>query len=234
MRLVADVNPDDPDAFEDARPNLGLPQAGPLSHFRALHVVAEGGKGRTIGTLLGGAPIWLFDQPGINHPALLEDLVARIGMISAVAVASDHRGQGVGAELIRHAVRRFTRAGYGLVTLNSLPALEDYYRRLQFSLMDDLIVNLGDGRMVAPVWEGTRVAAKALDRHTVFAGVAGLASPVVSGLLPGSRVPSGAYFDGERLRTCPLPGRAIVIPGRPSARRSPRQRAPFDERNPRT
>lgn len=49
MRLLADVNPDDPDAFEDVRPNLSLPQEGPLSHFRALMVVAESSEGETLG-----------------------------------------------------------------------------------------------------------------------------------------------------------------------------------------
>lgn len=201
MRLVADVNPDDREAFEDARPNLAMPQAGPLSHFRALAVVAEDSAGRAVGALLGGAPLWLFEHPGITDDVLLQSLIARIGIISAVAVDPGHRGSGVGAELIRHAVRRFTRGRYGLVTLNFLPTLEVYYQGLGFSIMDDLIVNLGAGRMLGQRWDDTRVAAKALDRHTAFAPVSGLASPVVSGLLPGSRVPHGAYFDGERLRT---------------------------------
>ncbi|MFD6967154.1 GNAT family N-acetyltransferase [Streptomyces sp. NPDC059949] len=198
-RLLSVVNPDDPGAFEDVRLNLGMPHEGPLSHSRSLVVLAEDAQGHPVGALFAGSPFWLFDHPVTGHPALLGDLVARIGIISAVAVHPDHHGRGVGAELIRHAVRRFTRAGYGLLTLNCFPALEEYYDRLGFTIMDDLIVHLPDGRMAAPVWDDTRVAARPLDRHTVLAAVPGLGSPVVSGILPGSRVPDGAYFDGEKL-----------------------------------
>ncbi|MEU6352175.1 GNAT family N-acetyltransferase [Streptomyces sp. NPDC047072] len=199
MRLLADVNPDDPDAYEDARPNLALPQSGPLSHHRALAVVAEDGTGRLVGALLGGAPLWLFEHPGVTDAVLLHALVARIGTISAVAVGPEHRGSGVGGELIRHAIRRFTRAQYGLVTLNCFPALEPYYQRLGFSITGDLNVYVGAGLLLGQRWSDTQVAAKALDRYTAFAAVPGLGSPVVSGLLPGSRVPRGAYFDGEKL-----------------------------------
>ncbi|MCX4792000.1 GNAT family N-acetyltransferase [Streptomyces sp. NBC_01221] len=199
-RLLSVVNPDDAEAFDDVRLVLEMPHEGPLSHSRVLVVLAEDGSGRQIGALFAGPPFWLFDHPVTNHPALLEDLVARIGIISAVAVDPSYRGRGVGAELIRHAVRRFTRAGYGMLTLNCFPALEGYYKRLGFTIMDDLIVHLRDGRMAGPVWDDTRVAARPLDRHTALATVPGLGSPVVSGILPGSRVPDGAYFDGEKLR----------------------------------
>lgn len=199
MRLLADVNPDDREAFEGARPGLEMPHSGPLSHFRALVVVAADGAGRPVGALLAGAPLWLLEHETNIDDGLLEALIARVGIITAVAVDPERRGGGVGAALVRHAVRRFTRAGYGLLTLNSLPALEGYYQRLGFTIMDDLIVNLGDGRMLGQRWGDTRVAARALDRHTAFADVPGLGSPVVSGLLPGSRVPRGAYFDGEKL-----------------------------------
>ncbi|WP_135329268.1 GNAT family N-acetyltransferase [Streptomyces sp. MZ04] len=201
MRLAAEANPGDPEAFEGARLNLAMPQAGPLSHSRALSMLAEDSAGRPVGVLMGGAPLWLFEHPGVTDDALLEELITRIGIISAVAVDPGSRGVGVGAELIRHAVRRFTRAGYGLLTLNCFPALENYYQRLGFSIMDTLNVNLNTGRTLGQQWNDTRVAARALDRYTDLATVPGLVSPVVSGILPGSRVPRGAYFDGERLRS---------------------------------
>ncbi|WNI20152.1 GNAT family N-acetyltransferase [Actinacidiphila sp. ITFR-21] len=199
LRLVAAANPEDPDAFESARPTLDLPPIGPLSHFRALVVLAQDSSGEPVGALLGGAPVWLFEHEGIGHPALLDLLVARIGIVTAVGVHPDHRGQGVGAELVRHAVRRFTRAGYGLVTLNCVPSLERYYRRLGFTTMDTLNVHLGAGYMIGQQWGDTKVAARPLDRYTALTDVPGLASPVVSGILPDSGVPRGARFDGRTL-----------------------------------
>lgn len=199
VRLLTAVNPDDPELYEAVRPDLGTPHVGPLSHFRTLVVLAEDGTGRPVGALLAGIPLWLLSHPATSHRVLQADLIARIGTITAVAVDPRHRGRGVGAELMRHAVRRFTRAGYGMLTLNCYPALEEYYQRLGFTIMDDLIVHLPDGRMAAPLWDDTRVGVKALDRHTALASVPGLGSPVVSGILRGSRVADGAYFDGTRL-----------------------------------
>ncbi|WP_416965507.1 GNAT family N-acetyltransferase [Streptomyces sp. Agncl-13] len=197
MRLLADVNPDDPNAFEEVRPNLSLPQEGPLSHFRALMVVAESDEGETLGVLLGGAPLWLFDHPGIDVP-LAHLLAERIAIITAVAVDPDQRGRGIGAELIRHSVRRFTRAGYGLLTLNCFPELESYYQGLGFSIMNDLNVALGPLNAVGHRWGDTQVAARPLDRYTTLVDVPGLPSPVVSGVLPNTRMARGAYFDGEQ------------------------------------
>ncbi|GAA1334782.1 hypothetical protein GCM10009647_076700 [Streptomyces sanglieri] len=197
MRLLADVNPDDPDAFEDVRPNLSLPQEGPLSHFRSLMVVAESDDGETLGVLVGGVPLWLFDHPGLD-PVLAHCLAERIAVITAVTVDPEQRGRRIGAELIRHSVRRFTRAGYGLLSLNCFPALESYYLGLGFSIMDDLSVALGPLNAVGHRWGDTRVAARVLDRYTAFVDVPGLASPVVSGILPNTRFARGAYFDGEQ------------------------------------
>jgi len=203
MQLVAAANPADPGAFEDARLTLAQAPAGPLSHFRSLAILAEDASGNPVGALMGGAPTWLFEHEGLDHPLLVECLLARIGIISAVAVHPDHRGGGVGAGLIRHAAGRFARAGYGLLTLNFFPALEGYYRRLGFTTMDTLQVHLGDGYVVGQQWGDTRVAAKPVDRHTAIIPVRGLASPVVSGILPRSGVPQSAYFDGEQLQIRP-------------------------------
>ncbi|MGW1159000.1 GNAT family N-acetyltransferase [Streptomyces sp. NPDC002519] len=198
MRLLANVNPDDPDAFEDVRPNLSLPQEGPLSHFRSLMIVAENGEGEVLGVLIGGVPLWLFNHVGVD-PELAHHLAERVATITAVAVLPRQHGRGIGAELVRHSVRRFTRAGYGLLTLNCFPELESYYRGLGFSIMDDLNVSLGPLNPVQQQWGDTRVAARALDRYTSLVDVPGLSSPVVSGILPNTSLPRGTYFDGERL-----------------------------------
>ncbi|MFD8731494.1 GNAT family N-acetyltransferase [Streptomyces sp. NPDC059611] len=199
MRLLAVVNPEDPRAFEGVRMSLPLPQEGPLSHFRSLMVVAVSDKGETLGVLIGGVPLWLFGHPGVDT-ALAHLLAERAAVVTAVAVDPDQRGRGIGAVLIRHAVRRFTRAGYGLLTLNCFPDLEDYYRGLGFSVVDALNVALSPLNAVGHEWGDTRVAARPLDRYTTFVDVPGLTSPVVSGLLPRTRMARGTYFDGQEFR----------------------------------
>ncbi|WP_053673214.1 GNAT family N-acetyltransferase [Streptomyces sp. H036] len=199
MRLLADVNPEDPHAFEGVRPNLSLPQGGPLSHYRALMVVAESSEGETLGVLLAGAPLWLFEHPGIDMP-LAHLLAERTAAVTAVAVDPEQRGRGIGAALVQHSVRRFTRAGYGLLTLNCFPELENYYRGLGFTVMDAWNMSLGPLNVVGHRWGDTRVAARPLDRYTTFIDVPGLTSPVVSGILPNTRMAPGAHFDGEQFR----------------------------------
>ncbi|MFE3558393.1 GNAT family N-acetyltransferase [Streptomyces sp. NPDC059193] len=193
----------DPTSFNDTRYALSRPPSGPLSHYRSLAILAEDSDGRPLGALLGGAPNWVYMHDGLDHPALrgpLTSLLERIGNISAVAAHPDHRGRGVGTELVRHAARRFTRAGYGLLTLNFRTGLDGYYRRLGFTMMRTLNVHLGSGYTVGQQWEESRIAAKPLDRYTSLADVPGLASPVVSGILPNSGLPKSAHFDGQSLR----------------------------------
>ncbi|MFJ4003942.1 GNAT family N-acetyltransferase [Streptomyces sp. NPDC090023] len=199
MRLLADVNPENPHAFEGVRPNLSLPQEGPLSHYRALMVVAESDEGETLGVLLAGAPLWVFEHPGIDMP-LAHLLAERTAAVTAVAVDPEQRGRGIGAALVQHSVRRFTRAGYGLLTLNCFPELENYYRGLGFTVMDAWNMSLGPLNVVGHRWGDTRVAARPLDRYTTFIDVPGLTSPVVSGILPNARMARGAYFDGKQFR----------------------------------
>ncbi|MFD4210465.1 GNAT family N-acetyltransferase, partial [Micromonospora tulbaghiae] len=139
----------------------------------------------------------LYDHPGIDMP-LAHLLAERTAIVTAVAVDPEQRGRGVGTALIRHSVRRFTRAGYGLLTLNCFPDLENYYRGLGFTVMDDLNVALGPLNAVAHRWGDTRVAARLLDRYTTLVDVPGLTSPVVSGILPNTRMSHGTYFDGEQ------------------------------------
>jgi ribosomal protein S18 acetylase RimI-like enzyme len=201
MRLLADGDPDDPTVFERARTYLSMPQEGPLSHFRALMVIAEDSEGRPLGALIAGSPLWLFEHPGIDDPVVMVCLADRIGTVKAVAVDPRQRGRGIGAKLIRHAVRRFTSAGYGLLTLNCSPALEGYYQGLGFSVMEDLNLALGPLNVVGQRWDDTRVAARALDQSVSLVTVKGLGSSVVSGLLPNSRLPRSAYFDGEQMRS---------------------------------
>ncbi|MFZ3492171.1 GNAT family N-acetyltransferase [Streptomyces sp. 5.8] len=200
MELIAHADPHDPDPFGLARDILARGPERPLSHYRDLCLLAEDGTGAVVGALLGGVPRWLLEHPGIDTLALADRMVSRLGMIHAVAVHPDHRRRGIGRALIQRAERRFAQAGYGLMTLNHAPELDDYYRALGYTVDDALLVHLPQQRLIGMTTDDTRMSAKPLHPSVRLADVPGAAHRVITSLLPGAALPPGASFDGTRLQ----------------------------------
>jgi len=70
-------------------------------------------------------PIYVVDGNGSRHPALL---------LGPLAVATSHRGQGLGAQLMAQAMSRIPVAGHDLIILVGDAA---YYRRFGFQPASD-------------------------------------------------------------------------------------------------
>lgn len=200
MELIAHADPHDPDPFGLARDILARRPEPPLSHHRDLCLLAKDGTGAIVGALLGGVPRWLLEHPGIDTLALADRMVSRLGMIHAVAVHPDHRRRGIGRALIQRAERRFAQAGYGLMTLNHAPELDDYYRALGYTVDDALLVHLPQQRLIGMTTDDTRMSAKPLHPSVRLADVPGAPHRVITSLLPGAALPPGASFDGTRLQ----------------------------------
>ncbi|MCM2430982.1 GNAT family N-acetyltransferase [Streptomyces sp. RKAG337] len=200
MAVIDLANPHHPDPFGMARAVLASPAELPLSHHRDLCLLAEDENGNVVGALLGGPPRWLFEHAGIDTRALADRLLARLGMIHAVAVHPEHRRAGIGRTLIRHAEERFTRAGYGLVTLNHDPNHDEFYRGLGYTVDDQLLVHLPDRRLIGVTTDDTRMSSKPLRTPVRLADVPGAPSRIITGLLPGATLPPRAKFDRTRQR----------------------------------
>ncbi|MFI6112779.1 GNAT family N-acetyltransferase [Kitasatospora sp. NPDC051164] len=201
MPVIALADPLDPDPFALARDVLTSPSVPPLSHDRSLALVAEDNEtGTLIGALLGGPPRWLFTHPGIDRLSLRERLVHRMGMINGMAVHPDYRHRGVAAALISAAEQRFTRARYGLMTVNHEPALDDFYRHHGYTIGDALLVHLPQQRLIGMTTDDTRMSAKPLHPAVRLADVPGAPHRVITSLVPGASLPADAVFDGTRLQ----------------------------------
>jgi GNAT superfamily N-acetyltransferase len=200
MAVIALADPHHPDPFGEARLVLAGPPEPPLSHFRQLFLIAETPGRAVAGALLAGVPRWLLEHPGIDTVSLQERLVARLGMIHAVAVHPDHRGRGIARTLIQQAEARFTQAGYGLMTLNHDPELDGFYRHLGYTVDDRLLVHLPGDRLIGMTTDDTRMSAKALRPPVRLADVPGAPARIITGLLPGASLPARASFDPVRLR----------------------------------
>ena len=200
MPVVAQADPHDSDPFGEAREILASRPAPPLSHGRELCLLAQTPDGTVAGALLGGIPRWLLEHPGIDGESLSIRLIARLGIIHAVAVLPGYRGNGVAHALIRHAETLFTRAGYGLLTLNHDSELDSFYRHLGYIVADQLLIHLPGRRLIGMTTEDTRMSAKALRSPVRFADVPGAPGRIITGLLPGASLPPHARFDRARLR----------------------------------
>jgi GNAT superfamily N-acetyltransferase len=201
MSVIALADPDDTDPFGQARAILASRSEPPLSHpGRHLCLLAETPDGTVTGALLAGIPRWLLEHPGIDSPSLQDRLIARLGMIHAVAVHPDHRNTGIARALIQHAEARFTQAGYGLMTLNHDPSLDEFYRSLSYTVGDQLLVHLPGDRLIGMSTDDTRMSAKALRVPVRLADVPGAPAQVITGLLPGASLSARATFDPVRRR----------------------------------
>lgn len=200
MNVIAHADPHHPDPFGIARAVLASSPEPPLSHGRDLCLVAEDSTGLIVGAVIAGAPRWVFEHPGIDSTALEDRLVARLGMIHAVAVHPDHRRAGIGQAMIRYTEQRFAQAGYGIVTLNHDQDLDEFYRKLGYTVGDHLTVHLPGRRMIGMTTDDTRMSTKPLRPPARLADVTGVPGQVITGLLPGASLPARARFDGKRLR----------------------------------
>ncbi|MFJ5068373.1 hypothetical protein ACIQC7_18460 [Kitasatospora sp. NPDC088556] len=70
------------------------------------------------------------------------------------------------AALIGAAEQRFTRAGYGLVTVDHQPALDDFYRHHGYTIGDALLIHLPQQRLIGMTTDDTRMSAKPLHRRS--------------------------------------------------------------------
>lgn len=201
LSLLAQADPNNPDPFGEARFTLASPARPPLSHDRALCLIAQAPDGTPIGALAASRPWWFSEHHATRQdPALVAKLEARVCGINGVAVDPAFRGRGVGAALIRHAERRCAVAGYGLIMLDHYQqGLDTYYNRLGYTTGDTMIVNLPTPHLFVQKVLGSRISVKSLEPRVQLTSVPGLPTPVICGLLPNTHLHRETFFYAGQL-----------------------------------
>ena len=198
--LVNLAAPTEVDGFEEARLLAAAPATPPLTHGLALCLVAALPDGTVAGALLGEPPVWLYEHPAVDTPRLHADLQRRIGWVVAMATSPEHRNSGIATALLREARNRYRRAGFGLLGLYHEPELEDFYRTHGYTSATGLIANLPHALLCLGKVDHLLTALSPLEPRVTVRQVPGHPYPVIGGLLPGTAVPHGVYFDGHVLR----------------------------------
>ncbi|MDX3764039.1 GNAT family N-acetyltransferase [Streptomyces sp. AK02-04a] len=114
---------------------------GPLSHGRALLLVAQHQDGSIAGALTASPLDWIVTHPGITGEHNQAALFNRLGTAHGVAVDEPYGGQGIAAALIAEAERHLARQGYGLITMDHKPKLTDFYARLGYAHGAQIVIH---------------------------------------------------------------------------------------------
>ncbi|WP_327411220.1 GNAT family N-acetyltransferase (plasmid) [Streptomyces sp. NBC_01281] len=183
---------------------LTMPPQGPLStHGPALCLTAHPRRGtdqQPVGALFASYPDWAVEHPlARRSPGLTERLARRALLVYGVAVAPEHRGQGIARLLLTEAEQRARAVGYRMTTLIHTPDLAPFYERLGYVTARHVTIAMPDAAMgLTQLWP-YMTAVKPLVPGVRVRDLPGAPGPVVSALLPGWDLPADARFENGRL-----------------------------------
>lgn len=203
MRILALADPDDPAPFESSRTVLLRGPQGPLSHGRALLLVAQHQDGAVAGALTASPPDWIVTHPGITGEHNQSALINRLGTVHGLAVDEPYRGRGIAQALIAEAERYLARQGFELITMDHKPELTDFYARLGYAQGAQLVIHTPGPLIAQPALTGMIHSFKPLEGNVRLRLIPGYPEPMVSGLVSRTHIPAGTQF---------LPGRGLFVP----------------------
>lgn len=113
---------------------LQLPAPG-----HSVRLVAQDEHANLDAVLLAGPPDeWIQGLASFGVP-VQSHMARRVVDLEMVVVAEESRGQGLGRQMVDHAVQDYRKRGYRLMSGSfyaHLPHLERYYQRLGFTVLD--------------------------------------------------------------------------------------------------
>lgn len=185
---------------------LTLPPQGPLNtHGPALCLTAQPRRGTNqspIGALFASFPDWAVEHPLAQRaPYLTETLSRRVLLVYGVAVAPQHRRQGIARALLAETENRARAVGYRMITLLHTPDLAPFYQHLGYITAHNVTIAMPDAAMGLTQPLPYMTAVKPLVPSVRVRHLPGAPGPVVSGLLPGWDLPAEARFENGRLIT---------------------------------
>ncbi|MFD7956051.1 GNAT family N-acetyltransferase [Streptomyces ardesiacus] len=183
---------------------LTMDPVGPLAtHGTALCLTARQRRStnpKPLGALFASSPDWAYQHPLVRNDPSLSYLLSRTALlIYGVAVTPHRRRQGIARALLTETEQRARTAGYRLTTLIHNPDLTDFYQRLGYITAPQVTIAMPDAGMGLTQPQPYMTAVKALHPDVQIRQLPGASGPVVSGLLPGWDLPTGARFEDGRL-----------------------------------
>ncbi|MFC9956021.1 GNAT family N-acetyltransferase [Streptomyces nigra] len=183
---------------------LTMAPVGPLAnHGTALCLTARQRRStnpKPSGALFASAPDWAYQHPLIRTDPGLSSLLARCALLDyGVAVTPHRRRLGIARAMLTEAEHRARTAGYRLTTLIHDPDLTGFYQRMGYVTASHVTIAMPDAGMGLTQPPPYMTAVKALHPDVQIRHLPGAPGPVVSGLLPGWDLPTGARFEDGRL-----------------------------------
>ncbi|MFE0779158.1 GNAT family N-acetyltransferase [Streptomyces sp. NPDC058861] len=185
---------------------LTMPPQGPLNtHGPALCLTAQPRRGTNqspVGALFASYPDWAVQHPlAQQRPHLTEILSRRALLVYGLAVAPQHRRQGIARALLTETEQRSRAVGYRMITLIHTPDLAPFYQRLGYITAHHIIIAMPGAAMGLTQPRPYMTAVKPLVPSVRVRLLPGAPGPVVSALLPGWDLPAEARFENGRLIT---------------------------------
>jgi len=190
MSLLAMAGRSSLDPDPDARDILAAAHRRPMTHSMNVALTAELSDGMLAGALVGGPSGPLLTSRGMSDPALRSVLRPHISMVNAVAVHPDHRRRGIGSALIETTEKLASRASLKLIVLEHEPHNTEFYRRLGYTTVEGLVLDLPHAPVVLEDRSGLRLAFKALTSSIEVSSGGPTPYPTIKGIRPrGAQTP---------------------------------------------
>ncbi|MEU7031594.1 GNAT family N-acetyltransferase [Streptomyces sp. NPDC046275] len=175
----------------------------PFTHGPALCMTARTRRATTpAGAVFAAVPEWAYEHPMSRANSRLSGFLAATNIsIYGLAVAPEHRDQGIARALLTKTETLARSTRYRLATLIHEPELADFYQRLGYTSAHHIVILTPDGAMGLTQPHPMMTAVKPLHPSIHIHTVPGAPGPVVAGLVPGCDLPPTARFHNGHLLT---------------------------------
>ncbi|MER5378471.1 GNAT family N-acetyltransferase [Streptomyces sp. NPDC002553] len=188
----------------EAQQILTMDPVGPLAtHGTALCLTARlrrSSSPKPVGAVFAASPDWAYQHPlTLDDPGLAHVLARTALLVYGVATAPNRRRQGIARALLTETENRARAAGYRMTTLLHTPELTGFYEHLGYTTARHVTIAMPDAGIGLTQPPPFLTAVKALRPDVRIRMLPGAPGPVVTGLLPGWDLPTGARFEDGRL-----------------------------------
>ncbi|MEU9420974.1 GNAT family N-acetyltransferase [Streptomyces sp. NPDC048272] len=179
------------------------PDRPPFTHGPALCMTARTRRTTTpTGAVFAALPEWAYRHRMTQaYPQLAGFLAATTINVYGLAVAPEHRHQGIARALLTETETLARSTRHLLATLIHKPELTDFYQHMGYTSAHHILILTDHGAMGLTQPHPMMTAVKPLHPDVRIQSVPGAPGPVVTGLLPGCDLPPTAHFRNGRLIT---------------------------------